>query len=101
MAKRDLVRYKENRRAAESAKVKAESEFSKAKRTVKELVLQTEKSNLKVKAQVRDMEKLNKLSKRRDMALIAGNDESHQYAEVIRELEGVKQELSKLKLEMA
>uniref|UniRef100_A0A6N2KMR8 Protein PLASTID MOVEMENT IMPAIRED 2 n=1 Tax=Salix viminalis TaxID=40686 RepID=A0A6N2KMR8_SALVM len=101
MAKRDLVRYKENRSAAESAKVIAESELSKAKRTVKELVLQTEKSNLKVKAQVRDMEKLSKLSKRRDMALIAGNDESHQYAEVIRELEGVKQELSKLKLEMA
>lgn len=101
MAKRDLVRYKENRRAAESAKVKAESELSEAKRTVKELVLQIEKSNLKVKAQVRDMERLNKLSKRQDMALIVGSDESHQYAEVIRELEGVKQELSKLKLEMA
>ncbi|KAF9664002.1 hypothetical protein SADUNF_Sadunf17G0110700 [Salix dunnii] len=101
MAKRDLVRYKENRRAAESAKVKAESELSKAKRTVKELVFQIEKSNLKVKARVRDMERLNKLSKRQDMALIVGSDESHQYAEVIRELEGVKQELSKLKLEMA
>jgi hypothetical protein len=101
MAKRDLVRYKENRRAAESAKVKAESELSEANRTVKELVLQIEKSNLKVKAQVRDMERLNKLSKRQDMALIVGSDESHQYAEVIRELEGVKQELSKLKLEMA
>ncbi|KAH8483306.1 hypothetical protein H0E87_027911 [Populus deltoides] len=101
MAKRDLVRYKENRRAAESAKVKAESELSEAKRTVKELVLQIEKSNLKVKAQVRYMERLNKLSKRQDMALIVGSDESHQYAEVIRELEGVKQELSKLKLEMA
>ncbi|KAL9381265.1 hypothetical protein Peur_026922 [Populus x canadensis] len=101
MAKRDLVRYKENRRAAESAKVKAESELSEAKRTVKELVLQIEKSNLKVKAQVRDMERLNKLSKHQYMALIVGSDESHQYAEVIRELEGVKQELSKLKLEMA
>lgn len=101
MAKRDLVRYKENRRAAESAKVKAESELSEAKRTVKELVLQIEKSNLKVKAQVRDMERLNKLSKRQDMDLIVGSDESHQYPEVIRELEGVKQELSKLKLEMA
>jgi hypothetical protein len=101
MAKRDLVRYKENRRAAESAKVKAESELSEAKRTVKELVLQIEKSNLKVKAQVRYMERLNKLSKRQDMALIVGSDESHHYAEVIRELEGVKQELSKLKLEMA
>ncbi|KAI5591478.1 hypothetical protein BDE02_04G082700 [Populus trichocarpa] len=99
-AERDLVRYKESRRAAESAKGKAESRLSEAKRKVKDLALQIEQSNLKVKAQMRDMDMLKKLIKHEDKALVVGSAESHQYAEVIRELEGVKQELSKLEIEM-
>jgi predicted nucleic acid-binding Zn-ribbon protein len=95
-----LVRYKESRRAAESAKGKAESRLSEAKRKVKDLALQIEQSNLKVKAQMRDMDMLKKLIKHEDKALVVGSAESHQYAEVIRELEGVKQELSKLEIEM-
>ena len=67
---------------------------------MKDLALQIEQSNLKVKAQMRDIDMLRKLIKREDKALIVGSAESHQYAEVIRELEGVKQELSKLKIEM-
>ncbi|XP_011035106.1 PREDICTED: protein PLASTID MOVEMENT IMPAIRED 2-like isoform X2 [Populus euphratica] len=99
-SERDLVRYKESRRAAESAKGKAESKLSEAKRKVKDLALQIEQSNLKVKARMRDMDMLKKLIKHEDKALIVGSAESHQYAEVIRELEGVKQELSELKIEM-
>jgi len=95
-----LVRYKESRRAAESAKDKAQSRLSEANRKVKDLALQIVQSNLKVKAQIRDMDMLKKLIKHEDKALIVGSAESHQYAEVIRELEGVKQELSKLKIEM-
>ena len=95
-----MVRYKESRRAAESAKGKAESRLSEAKRKVKDLALQIEQSNLKVKAQMRDMDMLKKLIKHEDKALVVGSAESHQYAEVIRELEGVKQELSKLEIEM-
>ncbi|CAK7344247.1 unnamed protein product [Dovyalis caffra] len=101
MAKRNLVRYKESSKAAESAKGKAESELLEAKGTVKDLALQIEQSNLKVKAQMGDMDRLKKLIERQDKALIAGSAERHQYEEVIRELEDVKQELSHLKIEMA
>ncbi|KAG6777451.1 hypothetical protein POTOM_017273 [Populus tomentosa] len=57
-AERDLVRYKESRMAAESAEGKAESRLSEAKRKVKNLALQIEQSNLKVKAKMRDMDML-------------------------------------------
>ncbi|KAJ7000526.1 hypothetical protein D5086_008505 [Populus alba] len=99
-AERDLVRYKESRRAAESAEGKAESRLSEAKRKVKDLALQIEQSNFKFKAQTRDMDMLEKLIKHEDKALIVGSAESHQYVKVTRELEGVKQERSKLKIEM-
>ncbi|XP_065848434.1 protein PLASTID MOVEMENT IMPAIRED 2 isoform X2 [Euphorbia lathyris] len=86
MAKRYMVRYRESRKAAESVKSQAESELSSAEKTEKDLASQIQESNSKAK----DMEKLNKSSKRQD----------HQYADMVRELEIVKQELSKLKLDM-
>ncbi|XP_021683139.2 protein PLASTID MOVEMENT IMPAIRED 2-like isoform X2 [Hevea brasiliensis] len=101
MAKRDVVRYKENRMAAQSVKVQAESELSNAKKTVKDLAFQIEESTSKAKARMRDMETLKKSGKREDKALRDRSFESHRYAEMMRELEHVKQELSKLKLDMA
>ncbi|KAF9683957.1 hypothetical protein SADUNF_Sadunf04G0067900 [Salix dunnii] len=100
VAERDLVRYKVSRRAAKSAKGKAESKLSEAKRKVKDLALRIEQSNLKVKARMRDVDMLKKLIKHEDKALIVWSAEGHQFAGVIRELEGVKQELRKLKIEM-
>jgi hypothetical protein len=101
IARRDLGRYKESKRAAESVSAQAESELSNAKKTVKELSLLIEKSNSKAKVQTQDIEKLNKSRRREEWALAVENTESSQYAEVMRELEFVKQELSKLKLNMA
>ncbi|KDP32992.1 hypothetical protein JCGZ_13023 [Jatropha curcas] len=54
-AKREMVRYKESRRVAESVTAQAETELSKAKKTVKDLALQIEESNSKAKAKMRDM----------------------------------------------
>ncbi|XP_059450627.1 protein PLASTID MOVEMENT IMPAIRED 2-like isoform X2 [Corylus avellana] len=101
IARRDLGRYKESKKAAESVSAQAESELSNAKKTVKDLSLLIEKSNSKAKAQMQDIEMLNKSRRREERALAVRNIESYQYAEVMRELEFVKQELSKLKLDMA
>ncbi|KAG8659747.1 hypothetical protein MANES_02G071500v8 [Manihot esculenta] len=100
MAKRDVVRYKESRRAAQSVKTRAESELSNARKTVKDLAFQIEESTSKSKTRMRDMETLKKSSKREDKALKDRSFESHRYAEMMRELERVKKELSKLKLDM-
>ncbi|KDP32973.1 hypothetical protein JCGZ_13004 [Jatropha curcas] len=100
-AKREMVRYKESRRVAESVTAQAETELSKAKKTVKDLALQIEESNSKAKAKMRDMERLKKSGKRGDKSSGFGSSESNKYAEMMREIECVKQELSKLKLDMA
>jgi hypothetical protein len=75
--------------------------LSNAKKTVKDLSLLVEKSNSKVKPQMRDIEMLKKLRRREERALAVRNIGSYQYADVLRELEFVRQELCKLKLDMA
>jgi len=75
--------------------------LSNAKKTVKDLSFLVEKSNSKVKPQMRDIEMLKKLRRREERALAVRNIGSYQYADVLRELEFVRQELCKLKLDMA
>ena len=75
--------------------------LSNAKKTVKDLSLLTEKPNSKAKPQMRDIEMLKKSKRREERTLAVRNIESCQYADVMRELEFVKQELSKVKLDMA
>lgn len=101
MARRDISRYKESRRAAESTKAQAESELSMARKTVKDLASRIEESNSKAKARTRDVEALKKSGGGEENALSETSTESYRYAEVMRELESVKQQLSKLKLDMA
>ncbi|KAF5737732.1 hypothetical protein HS088_TW13G00621 [Tripterygium wilfordii] len=90
-ARRDMVRFKERRNAAESENAKAESELSNAKKTVSLLSSMIEETNTSAEVRKRGVEMLKK----------SAEPESDQYAEVMRELEFVKQELSKLKLDMA
>ncbi|KAJ4867156.1 Protein PLASTID MOVEMENT IMPAIRED 2 [Raphanus sativus] len=87
---RELGMYRESRIASDSAKAKAEAELNKAKKKVQELTLLIEESNLRLKS--RKTEAVKKLK-------IDGNGSN--YAQITRELEGVKQELSKLKLDIA
>ncbi|EOA33751.1 hypothetical protein CARUB_v10019946mg [Capsella rubella] len=84
--------YRESKRASESAKAKAEAELSKAKRIVQELTLRVEESNRRLKSGSIDIEAVMKESR------IDGNSG---YGRIMRELEDVKQELSKLKLDIA
>lgn len=101
MARRDISRYKESGRAAESVKAQAESELSTAGKTVKDLASWIEETNYKANSRMKYVERLEKSSGIEENVLAERSGESHRYAEVMRELESVKQELSKLKLDMA
>uniref|UniRef100_A0A5B7AMA1 Protein PLASTID MOVEMENT IMPAIRED 2 n=1 Tax=Davidia involucrata TaxID=16924 RepID=A0A5B7AMA1_DAVIN len=102
LARRDIGRFNESRRVAESVKAQAESELFSTKKTLRDLRSRIDESNLTAKQQMRNMEKLKKPERgNKEWALAVGNIENNQYAEVMRELEYVKQELSKLKLDMA
>ncbi|KAI4352177.1 hypothetical protein L6164_006454 [Bauhinia variegata] len=100
-AQSEIGRYKERRWVAESAKSQAESELSSAKKTAKELSSMIEKSSFNAKTQMRDMEAINKSGKYQERRLIIKKNENYDYAHVMKELEFVKQELSKLKLDVA
>ncbi|XP_042504692.1 protein PLASTID MOVEMENT IMPAIRED 2-like [Macadamia integrifolia] len=91
VAMRDIGHLSENKKLAESIKAQAESELYTARMRVKDLTLRIEESNLKEKAQKYEFEKLQKNW--------GGRADNLQYAQVMKELEFVKQELSKLKLE--
>ncbi|GFY86765.1 hypothetical protein Acr_05g0004040 [Actinidia rufa] len=98
-AKKDIGRFNESREVAESIKARAESELSIAKKTVRDLTSRIEESNSRAKAQMQKLEKLERDEEKR--VLEVRNIETHKYAEVMRELEYIKKELSELKLDMA
>lgn len=93
MARRDIGWINESRRSAESIKDRVESELFVAKKTVRDLASRIEESSLKIKS---NMER-----GKEDWELAIRNAENSQSAELMRELEYVKKELSKLKLDMA
>ncbi|PON49228.1 WEB family [Trema orientale] len=102
MAKRDIGRFKETREAADSLKAQAESELYDAKRTVRDLSSLITKSDSKTKVQKQVIETLKKSTRRHERKALAFVDmENNKCAEVVRELETVKQELRMLKLDMA
>ncbi|CAN1227542.1 Protein PLASTID MOVEMENT IMPAIRED 2 [Linum perenne] len=101
MAKRDIARYRERRRSAEFVNVQAEAELSQAKRAVKVLASQIEESNAKFMAKKKETEESLMTNSKIDDAGSSGGQKSDRYLEVMKELEFVKSELSKLKLGMA
>lgn len=101
MARRDIDRYKETRSVADSLKAQAGSELSNAQNTMKDLSSLIREANSKTKAQKDEIEKLKKSRRRGEQALAVGVLENSKHAEVLRELEIVKQELSMLRLNMA
>ncbi|KAK7394176.1 hypothetical protein VNO78_14697 [Psophocarpus tetragonolobus] len=101
-ARRDIGRYKESKWTAETAKAQAESELSNAKKTVKHLSCMIEESSYNAETQMRDVERLEKLGKGQHEAMVvAKRNENYEYAQVMRELEYLKKELFKLKLDVA
>ncbi|KAK7374866.1 hypothetical protein VNO80_08309 [Phaseolus coccineus] len=101
-ARWDIGRYKESKWTAESAKAHAESELSNAKKTVKHLSSMIEESSFNAKTQMRDVERLEKGGKDQHGAMVvAKRTENYECAQVMRELEYLKKELFKLKLDVA
>ncbi|CAA2938386.1 Hypothetical predicted protein [Olea europaea subsp. europaea] len=90
--RRDTSHFNESRKLAESVTAQAETELFSAKKTGKSLTSAIEESNLQAKTQMGELEKL-KMSEK--------SDGKWNYEKVLRELKSVKQELSKLKLDMA
>ncbi|CAL5372508.1 unnamed protein product [Camellia sinensis] len=87
-ARRDIGKFDGSRRVvAESIKAQAEFELANVKSAVRDLTSRIKEFNFKAKSQMRE--------------LTVANVENYQYEEVLSELEYVKQELSKLKLDMA
>lgn len=98
LARININQLKEGIKIAESYKAKAEMELSEARKTVKDLASRIEESN----SRVTKIERLDKQKRVKvGLELSGRKTEDGQYAEVTRELENIKQEISKLKLEMA
>ncbi|KVI08842.1 hypothetical protein Ccrd_012780 [Cynara cardunculus var. scolymus] len=74
-----------------------ETELSDAKKAVQDLALKIEEANSRAKG----LQRKPKWRKQEEAETSLKNKEDAQYAEVMRELEHMKQELGKLKLDMA
>ncbi|GMH27218.1 hypothetical protein Nepgr_029061 [Nepenthes gracilis] len=94
LVRKNIVQIDDNRRVVETVMAEAELELLKAKKIVKDLTLQIEESNSTTRQKKQELHKLNKGRKFEER-------ENHQCAEVVREVESAKQELSKLKLDKA
>ncbi|GJV62304.1 protein plastid movement impaired 2 [Tanacetum coccineum] len=77
-----------NRRAADSTKARAETELSDARKTVQDLALKIEEANSRAKGMHQKPMKQHE------------DTEDSRYAQVMKEIENLKQELGKLKLDM-
>ncbi|KAI3946428.1 hypothetical protein MKX01_017644 [Papaver californicum] len=103
-AQKDINQFSKSWKTSESIRTQAESELVNARQTVKDLTLQIEESNFKTNAQRRELDTLKKSNQSQEnLALDVGSksDSAHMYAEAQKELQSVKQELCKLKLDMA
>lgn len=97
LAKRDITRYRESRRNDESMTVEAETELSEARGKLENLKALIEVSDSNVKSQLPEFDR----RRRPQVPQGVRKSEKSRYEGVMRELEYVKQELSKLKLDVA
>lgn len=90
-SKRDGNQHRQSKRVAESAKSRAETELSDARKTVRDLALKIEEANSRAKRMQQRTPKEQKVSL---------SNEDHRYAQVTEEIEHMKHELGKLKIDM-
>ncbi|PWA58348.1 hypothetical protein CTI12_AA400770 [Artemisia annua] len=86
--RRDDNPYRANRRVADSAKARAETELYDARKTVQDLALKIEEANSRAKRMHQKPMKQHE------------DTEDSRYAQMMKEIENLKQELGKLKLDM-
>ncbi|CAN4079937.1 unnamed protein product [Withania somnifera] len=100
IARREIGRLGENRKVVEAEKAQAESQLLDAKKMVQELTSRIEELNSRLSVQNQDLEKL-KTRKRRGNWRTALHPQNNQHSKVITELGYAKEELIKLKQDMA
>ncbi|XP_052196294.1 protein PLASTID MOVEMENT IMPAIRED 2 [Diospyros lotus] len=101
-ARMDIGRFSQSRRIADSIKAEAESELSGAKQAAIDLTSRIKEFNSKAHEKIHDLERMKKPGMGDNESASAVRKIKHyQYAEVMRELKRAKQELSKLKLDLA
>lgn len=99
MARRDVGRFNESKRVAESVKSQAETELTDAKKTVKDLSTRIEELNSRLKLRAADMEKLKKA--KTGGGSFGKTTDYNGYMKVMKELGDAKREVNKLKQDMA
>ncbi|XP_015880030.3 protein PLASTID MOVEMENT IMPAIRED 2 [Ziziphus jujuba] len=100
-ARREIDRYKEGSKISDSMEAQAGSVLANAKKTMIDLSSQIGESKSKTRVQKEEIEMLKESRRYGKRTLNVGSVENSQYAEVMRELETVKQKLSMLRLDMA
>ncbi|KAJ8567447.1 hypothetical protein K7X08_019655 [Anisodus acutangulus] len=101
IAKRDAGRFTERRNVAESERAQVESELLDAKKIVKELTSRIEELNSRLNVRNQDLEKLKSTEKGGSLGMALRNPQNTQHSKVIKELGYAKEELIKLKQDMA
>ncbi|MCD7446901.1 hypothetical protein HAX54_018872 [Datura stramonium] len=101
IARRDMGRLGESRKVAEAEKAQAESELLDAKKMVKELTSRIEELNSKLSVRNQDLEKLKTAKRGGNWGMAVRNPQNNQHSKVIKELGYAKEELIKLKQDMA
>ncbi|WOK93007.1 hypothetical protein Cni_G01699 [Canna indica] len=89
----NIGRLNETKSAAETEKARAESELSRANNAANELISRIEEYNARASARRSELKPVSKMER--------SSQEDVQYSEVVKELDEVKKELSRLKLDVA
>ncbi|XP_015066681.1 protein PLASTID MOVEMENT IMPAIRED 2 [Solanum pennellii] len=101
IANRDMGRLGESRKVAEVEKAQAETELLDARKMVKELSSRIEELNSRLSVQNQDMEKLKTAKRGGNWGMPLRNHQNNQHSKVVAELGYAKEDLIKLKQDMA
>ncbi|KAI3785241.1 hypothetical protein L1987_44356 [Smallanthus sonchifolius] len=99
-SRRDDKPYGASKSVAGSTKALAETELSDARNTVRDLALKIEEANSRAKSMQQKEQKALKGNGEQERKGSLKNKEDYQYAQVVKEIERIKHELGKLKLDM-
>ncbi|CAN4083175.1 unnamed protein product [Withania somnifera] len=101
IARRDMGRLGESRKVAEAEKAQAETELLEAKKMVKELTSRIEELNSRLRVQNQDLEKLKTGKRGENWRMALRDPQYNQRSKVTTELGYAKEELIKLKQDIA
>ncbi|KAI3669661.1 hypothetical protein L6452_40985 [Arctium lappa] len=98
-SKGDDNQHRQSKRVVDPTKSRAETELSDARKTVRDLALKIEEANSRAKRmQQRTMKQREQEEQQQKVSLM--NKEDRRYAQVTKEIEHIKQELGKMKIDM-